>query len=177
MSRVYVSILVILTASLLSVSTVEASVSCALCKKVAPYVAGPVCKDQCQQAWKWTQHECGRLCTALVKNHPDTACYVAGFCKPEDPAAKSSNTLALGSASTKDKNTGRKSGPSWTSLIVIATVVCSLIGGIVYYRRTHKETKYGYNNLSYSPPPANTAVPLLHQDDSSGEPESSALQV
>ena len=56
------------------------SFTCAMCKKLLPYVGKHECASKCESWWHWAQGICNSMCNELTKWAPTAACWEAGYC-------------------------------------------------------------------------------------------------
>merc|ERR1711871_468025 len=55
--------------------------TCAMCKKLLPYVSGHECTQECSALWSWLQPSCDSICQSLLKHLPSQyPCAAAGYC-------------------------------------------------------------------------------------------------
>jgi hypothetical protein len=54
--------------------------TCAMCKKLVPYLKDHECKSKCSALWPFLRGTCEELCGELIKYAPAVACWSAGYC-------------------------------------------------------------------------------------------------
>ena len=54
--------------------------TCAMCKKLVPYLKTHECKSKCSSLWPFLQGTCEYLCAKLIQYAPTAACWEARYC-------------------------------------------------------------------------------------------------